>query len=82
MCVGPGGCHGIDALIIYEWSLIPISGNPSIVGDRTKVGNDRVEVAGSGRFVLSVVVTFRCVREEEFTDCRKRTAVAFTQSNP
>ncbi|OIK10756.1 hypothetical protein BIV60_19995 [Bacillus sp. MUM 116] len=73
------GCRGFDTDTIYEWDLIAITGNPSIAGDRRRVGNDRVEVAGSGRFLLSVRVTFRCRSGDSFIDCLRQTGEVFTQ---
>lgn len=76
-------CFGYDRDTIYEWSLTPFSGNPRIVGDSRKVGNDRVEVAGSGEFELNVRVTFRCRYEDEresfFVDCVRTATREFTQ---
>lgn len=76
-------CSGSDSDTIYEWSLTPvppISENPpKIVGNSRKVGNDRVEVAGTGTFDLHVRVTFHCNALVETKSCVREATVRFTQ---
>ncbi|MDQ6597789.1 hypothetical protein E2K98_25230 [Bacillus salipaludis] len=74
-------CEGYDQDTIYEWSLFSISGNTRIVGDSRKIGNDRVEVAGSGAFELTVTVTFRCRTSDgrDTVDCVRTAIREFTQ---
>ncbi|MGZ4159201.1 MAG: hypothetical protein ACXVNF_00150 [Neobacillus sp.] len=55
-----GECTGHDQDIIYELSLFRWSGDARILGNPVKVGNDRVEVVGTGTFYLNVKVAFRC----------------------
>ncbi|MDN3015762.1 hypothetical protein PH210_06020 [Paenibacillus sp. BSR1-1] len=75
-------CTGSDSDIIYDWSIIPSLGNARIVGDRRKVGDNRVEIEGSGTFWLTVQVTFRCqvnVPPFPFASCLVETTVKFNQ---
>lgn len=76
------GCFGSDNDTIYEWTLLPISGNVSIVGNPVKIGNDRVQVAGNGTFYLHVRVTFICRENNPPPDndvCNVTATVKFTQ---
>ena len=79
-------CSGRDRDIVYEWTLTPTDkanpGHLRIVGSSLKVGNDRVEVAGTGTFDLHVKVIFKCTRVSfrVFIDsCVSTRTVRFTQ---
>ncbi|MDQ6596625.1 hypothetical protein [Bacillus salipaludis] len=70
-----GLCIGHDRDTVYEWRLFPISGNAELVGPTRKVGNDRIEVSGTGEFELDVRVTFICGAWE----CVREATVTFRQ---
>ncbi len=79
-------CSGRDRDIVYEWTLTPTDkanpGNLRIVGNSRRVGNDRVEIAGTGTFDLHVRVVFKCTRVSfrVFIDnCVSTRTVRFTQ---
>lgn len=79
------GCFGLDSDTIYDWTLTPNDksnpGNLRIVGDSRKVGNDRVQVTGTGAFDLSVTVTFKCrdnFHQSLFAECIRTATVRFT----
>ncbi|NRD78973.1 hypothetical protein HPT25_16535 [Bacillus sp. BRMEA1] len=82
-----GDCVGHDNEIIYEWSIYPEEpgSNVYIIGSSRKVGNDRVEVGGTGSFFLRVRVTFRCRLYDfelpvfRYVDCIREAAVHFNQ---
>ncbi|WP_156411066.1 hypothetical protein [Paenibacillus sp. Soil787] len=79
-----GLCSGKDSNIVYDWKLTPTDirnpGNLRIVGSSHKVGNNTVEVAGTGTFDLNVSVTFKCTAGPLVTAlCRSEATVRFTQ---
>lgn len=79
-----GLCTGKDTDIIYVWRLTPTDtrnpGNLRIVGSSRKVGNNTVEVAGTGTFDLNVSVTFKCTAGSLVTAlCRSDATVRFNQ---
>jgi hypothetical protein len=85
VCTG-SSCFGHDDEIIYEWTIYPeYPSNVYIIGPSRKIGNDRVQVGGTGSFFLRVRVTFRCRLYDfelpifEYADCIREAAVHFTQ---
>lgn len=75
-----GGCFGVDQLISYDWSIEPFAGsNATIVGCPSKLGDNTVQVAGTGLFALRVNVSFRCFGNTTVHTCVRSARQTFTQ---
>lgn len=74
-------CSGSDSDIEYTWELKPVKGNVMIVSPETQIGNNMVEVKGTGIFYLEVKVTFQCQRGVFNFTCSRNASEKFAQGS-